>query len=511
MRLSPPQPVVRLLLVLVLAALTPALTPAPTHAARWWRASTPHFAFYSTAEPESVLRVARGLERMAETVERSGIGSRQRERVRTDLISFDDKRTWQDMLPLRSDGKRLEAAGLAYRTPYGNTIIFAGYDPRGRQVAHHEYTHTIVSAALQRAPVCLNEGLAELFSTWVSLADGSYYGHSLRWHEWVLASSRPWPLADVFATGPGSRAYEAGDDRAMLYAESWALVHYLARNSGGLRKFMDFAKLYDQGRSAPEAFAAVYPSEDWNGLHEHLLDYLRSDQFSVSFIGESQPLDSVRVELREAPQAEMQARIACLFGWRAGPDSTAARERAAAALAADSTLALAHVALGQLASRLGRTDEAAREYRAAARAPEARTLALAGAGMMLASFRGDSTRRVPGVREALAILERSLDADSTDAMALAFYGKGHELIGEPTERSSAALRKAIRALPAEPWLLQSPGSNDFVPRPRAPLDEGRWAPAGHRVQREPCRGAGRLVAGPAAARSGLSPVRPSPR
>lgn len=435
------------------------------HAARWYRATTTHFSLYSTAEPESVARVARTLERMAETVGRSGIGTRLRERVRTDLISFEDKRTWQAMLPLRSDGRRLEAAGLAYRTPFGNTIIYAGYDPRGRQVAHHEYTHTIVHAALQRAPLCLNEGLAELFSTWTSRSDGSYYGHPLPWHEWALTMMKPIPLANLFAVRHGSQAYESGDERTVFYAESWALVHYLARSAGGLRRFMDFAKLCDQGKSAEEAFAAAYPQEDWTRLHERLPAYLRSDQMTLSFIGEPRPLDSVRVELREVAAAEMQARLALLLAWRAGADSTAVRERARAALAVDSTLALASSALGELARRLGRSTEAAEHFRDAARwgRSDARVQAIAGIGLLLAGFAQDSTHRVPVAREALSILGRSLDADSTDAMALAFYGKGHELIGEPNERSGAALRKAIRALPTDPWLLEAGGDNDRLP------------------------------------------------
>jgi hypothetical protein len=444
-------PTIRAALALA-ALLAAALLLAPAGpaaaAAEWRRASTPHFVLYAKADRDSVLRLARNLESMAEMLEREGFGVRTAERQPVTMLALPDKKEFQSHLPVRG-GKRAEVAGLAHKLPYGTWIGFAAYDDRGRMVAHHELLHAIVDAALGNAPLCLNEGLAEFYSTWRASERGGRYGEAIPWHQWVVRHEKPFTLDQLFEIGRDTPAYaRGGDTQTLFYAQSWAVVHYLMRLDGRSKRFRELALAIAEGAPPRRAFAKAYPGEDWDQIPGKLASYVESERIGSWEMRLAEPLAALPVAVRTATDAEVAAHLGM---WRVlEKDVEAAPTRAlferARASTADPGLALA--GLGLLEQRERREAEALRRFRAVAALPGASALALsvAGGGMLTQAV-GEKARDRALASEACTMLERAVALDSTDAVALGWYGRAALASDRLTPRALRALEAAATAMP----------------------------------------------------------------
>lgn len=435
---------------LAAVALLAFAVPAQARVEAWHRAATPHFVLYAKADRDSVLRLARNLESMAGMLEREGFGVRAAERQRVIMVAFPDKQEFQTHLPIRG-GKRAEAAGLAHKLPYGTWIGFAAYDARGRMVAHHELLHAIVDAALGEAPLCMNEGLAEFYSTWQASGRGGRYGDAIPWHQWVVTNEKPLPLDQLFAITRDSPSYRrGGDTRTLFYAQSWALMHYLMRLDGRSKRFRELALAIADGAAPRRAFARAYPGESWDQIPGKLASYVDSKRIRSWELRLAEPLATLPVSVREAGATEVAAHTGM---WRVlevnvdGAGTRALFERSRTD-AAEPGLALA--GLGLLEQRERRPAEALTRFRAVAALPNASALALsvAGGGMLTQAVAGATPDRgLAG--EAHAMLERSVALDSTDAVALGWYGRAALASSRLTPRALRALEAAATALPVD--------------------------------------------------------------
>lgn len=440
----------RLLRHVLTVACALALAPAPVRAAAWQRAETPHFVLYAQVPRDSVERLARNLESMAAVLEQEGFGVRTAERGRVTLLAWPDKAGFEARLP-RQNGKPAPVSGLAHRLPWGTWIGFAAYDDRGRMVAHHELLHAIVDAALGDAPLCMNEGLAEVYSTWRATERGGRFGGSIPWHEHVLRTERPFSLDELFAVDTDSPVYRGGGDaRALFYAESWALMRWLMRVDGRSARFRELALAIAAGAEPRQAFARVYPNESWDAIPGRLADWLEHDRATTWEVRLAAAPARLEVRVREASAAEVAVHAGL---WMAlENDVPAAGTRALLEQGRGDTRepGLALAGLGALARRERRTGEALAFLRGAGATPGATPLALAvaGAEMLVESLAGGTTDKALA-GEACDLLERSVTADSSDAVALGWYGRAALAAGRPGPRALRALATAARALPMD--------------------------------------------------------------
>jgi tetratricopeptide (TPR) repeat protein len=439
----------------LLAAACLAAVPAHARPATWQRASTPHFVLYVRADRDSALRLARSLESMADLLAREGFGTRASARPRVTLIGFPETRDFQSHLPVR-DGKRAEFAGLAQHLPFGTWIGFAADDPRGRLVAHHELLHTIVSLALGNAPLCMNEGLAEYYSTWEANERGGRFGHPIPWHVWVVRNRQPFTLDELFATTVDSPLYGAGaESQTMFYAESWALTHYLGRLSGRSKRYRQLALLIAGGRSPRDAFKEVYPGESWEAMPEKLTAYVRGETLGPQEISFASPLAALPVEVREASPAEVAAHIGMWRVYDVNVTSAVTRALFEQARAGNDEPGLATAGLGLFELREQNAPEALADFRSVAATPNAcaLALALAGGGLLTRSLEDsagvDSAQARALAAEACAALRRSVALDSTDANALAWYGRAALSADSLSPGAMHALEVAAAALPVD--------------------------------------------------------------
>ncbi len=432
-----------------LLALAVLLAGTPADAAElWWRASTPHFVLYAKAEADSVLRLARNLESMAVVLEAEGFGVRARARQRVTMVAVPAKRDFLPLLPVR-DGKRAQVAGLAHKLPFGTWIAFAGYDERGRMVAHHELLHAIADAALGRAPLCLSEGLAEFFSTWRAGEGGGHYGDAIPWHQYVVERERPFTLDELFAVDRDSPVYARdGDAKAMFYAESWTLVHYLTRLDGRTAHFRELAQAIAAGVAPRRAFADAFPGENWDEIPGKLSGYASAERLTGWNIRLTVPPGELPVAIRAARESEVATQLGLWGVLDEAGDAQAIRTLLESGRGDTAEPGLALAGMGLLEQRERRPQEALLRFREVAARDDASALALSVAGgALLMQAAGQDPAEPKLVGEAYGLLERSVERDSTDAVALGWYGRAALAGDRLTPRAMRALATASAALP----------------------------------------------------------------
>lgn len=230
----------------------------------------------------------------------------------------------------------------------------------------HEYTHLLVNNHFRGAPLWLKEGLAEFYSTARLSADGRRLtlGEAPERRPRELRKRELLPLTTLLALDQASPTYADPAQRALFYAQSWALVHYLSEARGGrggaLARFTDLladgAKIEDALR---EAFALSTTE-----LETGLAAYVRRARYKAGVEEFGRPLDfDAQTNARTLSEAEVAARLGDLLLHTDREED--AETYLMRAVGLDPKLASARVALGALRLRQNRASEAREQLRQA--------------------------------------------------------------------------------------------------------------------------------------------------
>ena len=164
-----------------------------------------------------------------------------------------------------------------------NVIAVAGRD---KSVVFHELAHSVLSRNFQSLPEWLEEGLAEFHSTFdadrqkkqglVGLAPATRL-RSLRRLPYL-------PISDfILATrGDLDKLWRDSARTETVYAEAWALVHYLqiGRRSSAPGAFGRFVAALGRGMQAAQAFRATFGATV-EQIDEELRQYVRHTAFAA--------------------------------------------------------------------------------------------------------------------------------------------------------------------------------------------------------------------------------------
>ena len=301
-------------LALVVAAFAAhgALTAAET----WLAARTAHFEMFSSASESESRRILIALEQFRANFLAS-FPLRGASEPRTTIVLFRSESQFRPYKPLY-EGKPKAVAG--YFLPGSDEVMIAmttdlgGSDTDPTEVIFHEYVHLLLHAHEARVPVWLNEGLAELYSTFRVEGAKVEFGLAKDNHVAVLNQSALLPLPKLFAVTQNSPDYNEEYRAGIFYAQSWAFTHYLVcgadrANGPKLAKFIE--RLSGSGE-AEDSFREAFGT-DTKPMEQALRNYLGGGRY----FKRTTPAVLQNLEVKFRPAADGEREFALLnLRWR---------------------------------------------------------------------------------------------------------------------------------------------------------------------------------------------------
>lgn len=207
----------------------PAALALPAPRAHWLRLDTPSFTVLGDVSPGRLREVAVELERFRAALARLRPETKRPAPLPTLVLACDGERSLAPYRALgRSDTKNIRGV-FHHHSAWGSSLALdAGQAIEASlSTALHEYVHYFVATTYPATPLWLNEGLAELYSTFRTTAAGVEVGRPVERHVLRLRDGWQMPLSRLFAVGHESPEYVESERASAFYAQSWALVHYL--------------------------------------------------------------------------------------------------------------------------------------------------------------------------------------------------------------------------------------------------------------------------------------------
>lgn len=340
-------------------------------AAKWTQLQSENFLFIGNASEGQIRRLAERLEQFRDAMLRVLPNANAHSPVPTVVMVFDTDRSMTPVKPLFR-GKPIEVAGYFQSDEDVNYILVnAEYLELEVTNIFHEYAHFLINNTLGRVPVWVGEGLAELYAMTKQLDGGKsvVIGSAPGEHIALLRSSTMMPIKELVAVDQSASVYNEGNRRTVLYAQSWALVHYLTLgNPTRAVQFRNYLAAMQSGTTHEEAFAAAF--DDAALLDRELSEYVRRLTFPALRIGFREKSSATSVprgktlddDEADAYLADIQARVSRV---------DEARKRVAAIQKRAPQVGRAFMVLGAIDLRANRlSDAVAHLEKAAALAPD---------------------------------------------------------------------------------------------------------------------------------------------
>ena len=114
----------------------------------------------------------------------------------------------------------------------------------------HEYTHLLSRHNDDIWPLWLQEGMAEVYSTFQATGRGVRIGLPIEHHLRLLTNAPFMPLKELLAVKHDSPEYNESEHQGIFYAESWLLTQFLMNgdNASLKARFPNYTKLLRAGQ-----------------------------------------------------------------------------------------------------------------------------------------------------------------------------------------------------------------------------------------------------------------------
>jgi Flp pilus assembly protein TadD len=377
----------------------------------WFETRSTHFNIYSCGPNQQVAKVGARLEQFREAYSLLA-GAQAVASPPIVVIAFPDHESMEPFLRLYQ-GKPANQAAFFLRGSDENFIALylSGQGADSLDAVFHEFTHLLLRHNSLFWPMWLNEGMAEIYSTFETTPDGGIRIGKPHAVYLRLLSQRPWmSLPALFSVEHDSPDYNERDRQGIFYAESWLLTHYLmlGDNQAMKSRFGRLTALLKQGQTPEQAFTNAMGVSAAQ-MEKQLHGYFERGKF--------EPLKFVVKGNLSAPQA-MNARAM--------------------------TPVEIYFRLGDMLMRVERPEEAAKYFRHAAKMAPKSPLPYEGLGL-LAAQNGQA-------EEALRRLKEALQLGSTSFLAHYMYAaeryrltcKTPDMFTEVDEQTAAEIRGELQ-------------------------------------------------------------------
>lgn len=329
-------------------------------AEHWIVGRTEHFEMYSSASEADSRHMLVSLEQFRANF-LALFPLRGASEPRTTVVLFGSDSAFRAYKPLY-EGKPKDVAG--YFIPGADEVAIAltSEEPDSEadpaEVIYHEYVHLLLDVRDAHYPLWLEEGLAEVFSTFHIDKGKVEYGLAKDRHVTLLQHSSLLPFDKLFAVTHESPDYNEDGRMGIFYAESWAFVHYLVcgenkANANHLTRFMQRLAL---GAPVEASFREAFGT-DYRAQEDALRRYLDGGGYYKRRL----PAVGHEIKVTFRPATDLERDFALLnLRWRVHHNADAAG-RALALLAKDPNQPRPHELLAAIAADSG-DEEGAREH-----------------------------------------------------------------------------------------------------------------------------------------------------
>src|SRR5688572_1067068 len=433
---------VPLAILLLVATLFPANADA-----KWTQVRSANFTFVGDAPESAIRRIAQRLEQFREVMLRALPGATAASPVPTVVMVFSNQRALQPVAPLFR-GNAIEVGGFFQAGEDLNYIaIDAEYVDLALLTIFHEYAHFLVSNSMGPLPVWASEGLAEVYEM-VQERDGgkkAMVGHAPQHHVELLKASTLIPIRELLAIDQASSVYNEGSRRGVLYAQSWALVHYLSfGNPERTKQFRQFLASVRSGSPANAAFPAAFGEGAL--LDRELFDYVRKYLFPAILFDFGEKVAGGTVQKGQTlDDVEAAIYVADLQG-RVGREEES-RTRLAGVLKQSPKAARAHAAIGLQHFRANQMDKALPllEQAAALGTNDGWVQNAYGRALIAQLGTAESSATIQKARDVLA---RAVELDANSAFAAAMLGYVELILDNDPARAATLLQHAAQLAPS---------------------------------------------------------------
>ena len=328
----------------------------------WRKVSTPEVTVVTTLGAKEATAWASEFVQYIAAL-RNFLGDRRAPLPTLTIVVFAQERDFQRYLPLSGPGgSPLPVGGFFVRHESWAVVgMPARVSEETRRTIFHEGVHWFLSTSDTRNPVWLEEGLAEVFSTFHADREMAEWGRAIEGHGRLLRSAPLLPLKQLLRT---AQRELFGNDRmrtSLVYAEAWAFVHYLMFGQHDIppRAMAGYLEALSSGMPPDEAFRKVF-GRTYAEMDQQLRTYLADGQYHLARL----PLaGAVKSGVQQATTVEVENALGRLA--ITGRRTAQAMAHAGAAMAAapddprgHELFALALKASGDAAAALAKFEEA---------------------------------------------------------------------------------------------------------------------------------------------------------
>lgn len=427
----------------------------PGHAAgKWTRLQTQNFLFVGDASEKQIRQLAQHLEQFRDVMSRALPPAAVASSTPTIVFVFETDKSFTPYKPL-FEGRPIDVSGYFQAGIDTNYVaINAQFGPTALRIIFHEYAHFLIRNTAGDLPVWASEGLAGVYETFEDRNGGksAMIGIPHAEHLLLLQNRTLLPLRELFAVDHGSPIYNEGDRRGLLYAESWALMHYLMLgNQVRAVQLREYLLHLREGMAPEQAFQGAFGASP-DDLERELREYIRmfsfpamrldfSEKVRGSGAGRGGPMDDVDASaylgdllsgLGRLDDAQVQVKKLV----EANPQSGRAVR----------TLALLEIKMGAVDAALPLLE------RAAILNPADGSLQRAWGGALFARSQDhaiDDVVRSEALLKARTTLNRAVELSPNDAEALMLLGRVESMVGEDHARATRLLERAVSLVPRD--------------------------------------------------------------
>ncbi|HEX8494347.1 MAG TPA: tetratricopeptide repeat protein [Pyrinomonadaceae bacterium] len=299
----------RLIKTILIALLL--LVPVSSQAKETWNSiRSKNFLVIGNAGEGEMRKVATRLEQFRQALVIIFPRLKLESAIPTTVIIFKNHDSFRPFKP-RYKGKTMENVGGYFLSRQDMNYIVLTAETRGAspyEVIFHEYEHFITSNNMRKAPLWLNEGLAEFYSTFTPEQDPQKVrlGDPIPNHILALRNNRLLPLKTLLTVDRKSPHYNESSKAGIFYAESWALIHYLMIGNEGKRKeqLTRFINQLNSEIPLEENFRQSFQA-DYQTIEKELDQYVRKFIFPALIVTFKQQFDYAK-EMQSVPLSEAE-------------------------------------------------------------------------------------------------------------------------------------------------------------------------------------------------------------